>query len=257
MPNANLTAIAAVLDRSGSMQGMREDAMGGFNAFLKDQKTAPGSAELTVALFDHQYEVLHDAADIQSVEPLTEATYVPRGRTALYDAIGRTINVLKAGIDKRPEDEQPGKVIVVIVTDGRENASREFDRDKVFEQIKQLKAGENWKFIFLAADQGALAVGCELGVGRSMSAVIGGTKVGARSAYRSANAAVRGLRSGVEVEELTSGGLKGMTAVYSQSLAADQGDGGPMCFADDGVGMPDAKAPNADADNTSDDKDKK
>ena len=248
MPKDDLTAIAAVLDRSGSMESMREDAMGGFNAFLDDQKKAPGSAELTVALFDGRYEVLHDAADIQIIEPLTEATYVPRGGTALYDAIGRTINVLKAGIDKRPEDEQPGKVIVVIITDGQENSSREFNRDQVFEQIKQLKAGKNWKFIFLAADQGALAVGQELGVGRSMSAVVGGTKKGARSAYRSANAAVRCFRSGGEIAEMTSGGLSGVEALYSQSLAADQGDGGPVSFAGDGVGTAAAKIPDADAD---------
>jgi uncharacterized protein YegL len=256
MPNDDLTAIAAVLDRSGSMQAMREDAMGGFNAFLEDQKKAPGKAELTVVLFDDQYELLCNAADIQNVDPLTEATYVPRGQTALYDAIGRTINVLKAAIAKRPEDEQPKRVILVVVTDGEENASKEFEREQIFEQLKKLKADENWKVMFLAADQDALQVGQSLGATKGLSVVTGRSKIGARAAYRASNAAVRCLRSGGEVEELTSGGLVGAEALYSQSLAADQGDGSVMCFSGDGVGTADANVQPV-VDNTSDGKDKK
>lgn len=252
MPRDDLTAIAAVLDRSGSMQDMREDAMGGFNAFLKDQQDAPGEAELTVALFDHEYVLLHDAADIKLVKPLDETTYVPRGGTALYDALGRTVNVLQASIEKRPEDERPGKVIIVIVTDGQENSSSEFTRERVFEQLKKLKADKGWKVMFLAADQDALEVGHSLGVGRARSAAVDGTKVGARASYRAMNAAVRGFRSGVDIEAISAGGETGVQALYSQSLAADQGDGAAMSFAADGVGTPEPTA-----DNTSDDKDGK
>lgn len=238
MPDADLTLIAAVLDRSGSMQSMRDDAMGGFNAFLEDQKKAPGDAELTVLLFDDEHITLHDAAKLEDVQPLTEETYVPRGGTALYDAVGRTINVLKASIDARADDKKPSKVIVVIVTDGYENASKEFTQPQVFEQIKKLKADKGWKFIFLAADQNALAVGQSLGVGKSMSAVLTGGKIGARAGYRSANAMVRGLRGGAMPQNIG--------AVYSQSLAADQGDGKAMSFSDDGVGDSSADSPDAD-----------
>ncbi len=98
--NQTLTEIVCILDRSGSMQSMRDDAIGGFNAFLEEQKKLPGAAHLTVVLFDHEYDVLHQGVDIQQVAPLNSDTYVPRGQTALLDAVGRTVDDVGRGWQK-------------------------------------------------------------------------------------------------------------------------------------------------------------
>jgi uncharacterized protein YegL len=126
--NANLCEIGFVLDRSGSMESMRLEAIGGFNAFLASHQKAAGEAKLTLVLFDHEYIVTHDGRPVKEVPALDPRTYVPRGTTALLDASGRTINTIGERLDKMPEAERPGKVIVSILTDGLENASQEFSR---------------------------------------------------------------------------------------------------------------------------------
>ena len=130
--NQNVCEIGFVLDRSGSMKDMELEARNGFNAFLESQQKLPGEARLTLVLFDHEYIVAHDGVPIKDVPSLDEHTYVPRGTTALLDAIGRTINTIGERLDKTPEPEQPGKVIVAILTDGLENASQEFKRKEIF-----------------------------------------------------------------------------------------------------------------------------
>jgi len=130
--NTNLCEIGFVLDRSGSMNAMKEEAIGGINAFLESQQKLPGEARLTLVLFDHEYIVTYDGVPIKDVPPLDSHSYVPRGTTALLDAIGRTINTIGERLDKTPEPERPGKVIVAILTDGLENASQEFKRKEIF-----------------------------------------------------------------------------------------------------------------------------
>jgi hypothetical protein len=146
--------IIVVLDRSGSMDSIADDAIGGFNKFLKDQQLVPGDATLTLILFDHEYLVAYQDKPIQEAKPLTNHTFVPRGSTALYDAIGRAINSA-AG------DEN---VIVAILTDGYENASMEWRREDVFHRIQMLEKEKGWEFIYLAAGQDALKVGASMGM---------------------------------------------------------------------------------------------
>ena len=121
--NTNLTEIAFVLDRSGSMSRCLEATITGFNAFLADQKKQPGQARFTLALFDDRYEVPYASIPIEEVTDLNTRTFVPRGCTALLDAICQTIDDLGASISKRSESARPGLVIVPILTDGLENAS--------------------------------------------------------------------------------------------------------------------------------------
>ena len=128
MKKGKLTEIVCIIDRSGSMGVIRDDAIGSFNTFLKDQQSLSGEALMTIVLFDDQYEIMHNGTRINYVPLLTKKTYVPRGTTALFDAIGRTINEVEDRIngieDKR---KKPDNVIVAVLTDGEENASTEFD----------------------------------------------------------------------------------------------------------------------------------
>lgn len=152
------THITVILDRSGSMESIREDVIGGFNAFLGEQQRAPGMATLTLVQFDTQnpYEVLANFQLIGTVPPLTRELYVPRASTPLLDAIGRGINDLEATLAKMSEAERPEKIIFLIVTDGQENASREFTRAKVAELISMHEEKNNWQFVYISADLAAV-----------------------------------------------------------------------------------------------------
>lgn len=157
------THIICVLDRSGSMASIINDSIGGFNSFLREQKQLPDEATITVALFDDQYELLYDSVDIKKAEELTSAVWIPRGMTALYDAIGKTINTEVGKINKMSVENRPTKVLVIIVTDGEENTSREYKLEQIKNLIKQ-REEMKWNFIYLAANQDAFSVGSSFGV---------------------------------------------------------------------------------------------
>ena len=150
--NNDLTHIAFILDRSGSMDSIAKEAIGGFNAFIEQQVKEPGAAKLSLILFDHEYSPLITSAELADIPPLTEDTYIPRGMTALLDAMGRTIDDLGKSLAALPEDERPGQVIVVTLTDGYENASNDYTHEKVAKLIKQQREVYNWEFLFLGAD---------------------------------------------------------------------------------------------------------
>lgn len=162
VPTNEKTQIICILDRSGSMSSIMTDSIGGFNTFLKQQKELKDEATLTVALFDDKYELLYDDVNINKVEELTNKIWFPRGTTALYDAIGKTINTVKAN-HARLGDERPSKVLVCIVTDGMENASHEYKLDSIKKLIKECE-NDDWNFMYLAANQDAFAVGTSFGV---------------------------------------------------------------------------------------------
>jgi hypothetical protein len=164
-----VTELVFVLDRSGSMELMRDEAIGGFNAFLEEQKKLPGEAKLTLALFDNQYDLVCNGKDIKCVEPLDEHTYVPRGTTALLDAIGRTVADVGRRLNDTPECDRPSKVLVAILTDGMENASNDYTKDKISEVISHQRGKYSWEFMFLAANQDAIAEGTSLGISAGLS----------------------------------------------------------------------------------------
>jgi hypothetical protein len=163
-PDKNLTEIAYILDRSGSMQPMQEAAVAAFNDFVKLQKAVPGEARLTLVQFDDRYEVPVSALRMQEVPELTAATYVPRGSTALLDAIGRTIKDLDTRLQKLPVFLQPAKVIVTIFTDGEENASTDYTAKHISDLIALYREQKGWEFLFLAANQDAIASAAALNV---------------------------------------------------------------------------------------------
>lgn len=156
------THIICILDRSGSMSDIIDDSIGGFNTFLKTQKELPDEATITVVLFDDRYDLIYDNVNIKEAMEITEDVWIPRGTTALYDAIGKTINTEKIKLNKLG-DKKPNKILVCIVTDGHENASKEYNRDSIKTLIKNSEK-EDWNFIYLAANQDAMAVGHSFGV---------------------------------------------------------------------------------------------
>ncbi len=162
VPTNEKTHIICVLDRSGSMSNIINDSIGGFNTFLKQQKELPDEATITVALFDDKYDLLYDNIDIKKAEELTDKVWIPRGTTALYDAIGKTINGEKQRFTKLGK-EAPAKVLVCIVTDGLENASCEYTLNNIRNLIKECE-NDDWNFIYLAANQDAFSVGQSFGV---------------------------------------------------------------------------------------------
>ncbi|MCK9593784.1 MAG: VWA domain-containing protein [Methanoregula sp.] len=154
--DSEVTEIVCIVDRSGSMGMIKDDAIGGFNQFLKEQKEQPGEATMTIVLFDNQYEFYCSGKPVKDVEPFNEHTYVPRGCTALNDAIGKAINEL--------DSRNPKKAIIMILTDGHENSSIEFTK----QQIKQLIAtaeGKGYAVIYLSADANCFDEGKSYGIG--------------------------------------------------------------------------------------------
>lgn len=164
--NRDYTHITVILDRTGSMESIRDDTIGGFNSFLDEQKQAGGKATLTLVQFDTQdpYEVVHRFAPLAEVPGLTRETYVPRAATPLLDALGRGINDLEQSLAAIAEEERPGKVVFAIVTDGKENSSSEFSREQVNKMITARKEMPGWQFVFLSADLEAIEEAQSLGV---------------------------------------------------------------------------------------------
>jgi uncharacterized protein YegL len=158
------THIICVLDSSGSMSNIMSDSIGGFNTFLKQQRELPDEATITVALFDsyNNYQILYDNVDIKKAKDLTSKEWYPRGMTALYDAIGKTINADKARL-ARLGNEAPAKVLVCVVTDGQENDSKEYTIQNIKDLIRDCEK-EDWNFIYLAANQDAFEVGSGFGI---------------------------------------------------------------------------------------------
>ena len=168
--NPNLTEIAYLLDRSGSMQPMQEPAIAAIKDFLKSQLDVPGDARLTLIQFNNAYDVPVSAMPIQDVPKLTAAAYIPRGSTTLLDAIGRTIQEIDRRITALPEADQPGKVILAIFTDGAENASQEYSIKHISDLIRLYQDSKGWEFLFLAANQDAIATAATMSMNRHSSA---------------------------------------------------------------------------------------
>lgn len=147
----DLTEIAFVMDRSGSMETMKSEAIGGFNHFIDVQKSEPGEVRFTLVLFDNEYLKPFDHMPLAEVPHLNTETYEPRGSTALLDAMGRTIDEIGQRLAATPEHERPSKVIIACMTDGYENASRVYSNAKVAQMIEHQSTVYSWEFLFLGA----------------------------------------------------------------------------------------------------------
>lgn len=190
----NLTELVFILDRSGSMRGLEQDTIGGFNAMLEKQKRQPGRALVSTVLFDNEIQVLHDRRKLRSVKPITEKEYYVRGCTALLDAIGGAIhhigNIHKYG---RREDV-PERTLFVITTDGMENASRRYSAPQVKKMIQRQQEKYGWEFLFLGANIDAVETAGHLGIAPDRAVNYHCDSRGTRLNYEAVSQAVSAVR---------------------------------------------------------------
>ena len=192
--NAHYTEIAFVLDRSGSMECCQQAAIDGFNQFLTEQQNTEGLAKLTLVLFDDEYLVPVSSVPVQEVIPLTDDTYQPRNSTALLDAIGQTIDDLGRRFAALSEKDRPGQVIVAILTDGLENASQRFNWKEIAGKIKHQTDTYKWVFLFLGANQDAIATAANLSIAANNAASYVADTAGSRAGQAAFSRKMSALR---------------------------------------------------------------
>ncbi len=192
--NAHLTEIALILDRSGSMETCADAAIAGFNEFLATQRLEAGIARMSLILFDDRYETPYSSLPLSEIVDLDHKTFVPRGTTALLDAIGRTIDELGNRLAQLPESDRPGLVIVAILTDGFENSSHTYSWRDISERIAHQRDAYNWKFLFLAANQDAIATAARIHIGAHDSASFAADAPGAKASFKSASRKTSAMR---------------------------------------------------------------
>ena len=191
----NLTEIVFILDRSGSMAGLAEDTIGGFNAMIEKQKQEPGQAYVSTVLFANESEVIHDRVDVQRVAPMTRKDYIPGGCTALLDAVGGAIHHIGNVHKYARQEDVPEHTIFVITTDGMENASRSYTDDQVKAKIERQKKKYGWEFIFLAANIDAAENAACIGIQADRAANFVADGAGADATFAAVNEAVCRVRN--------------------------------------------------------------
>lgn len=193
------THIVVVLDRSGSMESVATDTIGSFNSFLSEQKAEPGKATFALYKFNHNVDT-SKPKPLSDVEPLSDKTYQPGGNTALLDATARAIVDTGSYLDSMTEADRPGKVIVMILTDGYENASREYSKAKVKEMIEHQQTKYNWQFLFLGANQDAFAEAASIGINCMNAVNVSHSAQGYADGIGFASANVKAYRSGATMD---------------------------------------------------------
>ncbi len=190
----NLTEIVFILDRSGSMNGLESDTIGGFNSVIEKQKKESGDALVSTILFDDVSETLHDRVNVKEISPLTSRDYYVRGCTALFDAVGTAISHIKTVHEKTPEEDVPEHTLFIITTDGLENASREYSSAMVKKMIEQQKE-RGWEFIFLGANIDAVKTAESVGITKDHAANFVSDAKGTKINYKIMNAIINDVRT--------------------------------------------------------------
>lgn len=194
--NNTLTEIVFILDRSGSMSGLESDTIGGFNSMLaRQQAAAEGEAAITTVLFDDKYELLHDRTPLKAVTPMTGRQYYVRGSTALLDAVGQTIHKISTAYKYTAGNRCAGKVMVIITTDGLENASREYSYEQVRNMIEHQREAHGWEFIFLGANMDAVQVAGRFGISADRAATYHADSEGTQLNYAAMGEAIDDFRA--------------------------------------------------------------
>jgi len=196
----DLTEILFILDESSSMESFTGETIKGFNNFLTEQKEAEGEANLTFAKFSHGVVLVKNNINIQKMPLLTREDYRPFGCTALLDAIGVMVNAVGKRLAKIAEEERPSKVIVVIFTDGEENASHCYDSEKIKSMIKHQTDVYNWEFIFLGCNQDAALASGNLGISNYSNVAF--TCQGMDNMYSSVSSNISSYRSKGVIEQM-------------------------------------------------------
>ena len=203
------TELVFILDRSGSMCGLEKDTIGGFNSLIEKQKKEEGEATVTCVLFDDEHEMIYDREDLNDISPMTDKEYYVRGCTALYDAIGSTIQHIELIHKHIRKEDVPEKTIFVITTDGLENSSREFSVKKVKQMIEKKKE-TGWEFLFLGANLDAIKVGRDFGISEEYAVRYECDPVGTQLNYTCVSKAIGNVRKG-----------KKLTRKWKEDIEAD------------------------------------
>jgi len=191
----NLTELVFILDRSGSMGGLEDDTIGGFNAMIEKQRHQSGEALVSTVLFDNVSEVIHDRVDLQKVAPMTRDDYYVRGCTALLDAVGGAIHHIGNVHKYAREEDRPEKTLFVITTDGMENASRQYSYDRLKAMIQRQKEKYGWEFIFLGANIDAAKEAARFGIGEDRAVNYNADHQGTAVIYEAVSEAVCNVRA--------------------------------------------------------------
>ena len=189
-----LTELVFILDRSGSMHGMESDTIGGFNAMIEKQKKLEGKAYVSTVLFDSESVVLHDRVGLHKIQPMTDRDYTPRGCTALLDALGGAIHHIGNVHKYARKEDVPEHTIFVIITDGKENASRNYTALRVKQMIEKEKSKYGWEFLFLGANIDAVATAKHFGIEQNRAVTYHGDREGTKLNYEVVGRAVESMR---------------------------------------------------------------
>lgn len=195
MPNMLYTDVTFIIDRSGSMASLVEDTIGGFNSFIADQRKVNNRDKCLISLvqFDDKYEVNYVAKELSKIEDLNKETYVPRGMTALYDAIGKAITETGERFKSLKEEDRPGKVLFVIITDGQENASQFYGFERLKQMIEHQQLKYSWNFMFIGSDLTAVSDAKNLGL--TWVYAYNNSSAGVQGVYRSVSANLDNYRN--------------------------------------------------------------
>lgn len=190
-----------ILDRSGSMGGLESDTIGGYNSTLEKQKKASkGKVYVTTVLFDDRYEMLYKDVPVSEVKPLTEDEYFVRGSTALLDAVGKTVTQLKNDRSRVSRNKRAGKVLIVIITDGMENASREYTNAAVKRLIEAQKA-DKWEFLFLGANIDVAEAAGNIGIESERAVRYKSDSIGTQNNYKVLDKVINNYRNGTGISD--------------------------------------------------------
>lgn len=190
----DLVELVFILDRSGSMAGLEKETIAGFNRLIQQQKEVQGEALVSTVLFDDRFEVLHNRVSIQKIEHMTSKDYYVRGSTALLDAIGRSILKIRNVHKALEEENKPEKTLFFITTDGMENASVEFNYERVNEYIQLQKEKYGWEIIFIGANIDAIGTAKKFGIDADRAVNYRADKRGTNLNYKVMNETITELR---------------------------------------------------------------
>lgn len=193
--NKTHSTLALVLDRSGSMASCLEAAISSTNTFLNSQQQSEGTADLTITLFDDHIEQPFVATNVSDIPVFDTNTFVPRGSTALLDAIGHTIDQIGERLAAMPENDRPGTVIIAILTDGQENASQKHSWKTISAKISHQQDNYNWEFLFLAAGPDAIAQAGQMGIHTHNTSAFANDSVGYESSSAAYGQKISALRA--------------------------------------------------------------
>ena len=200
------------------MSGLEGDTIGGFNTMLKEQQAVEGEAVVTTVLFDDQYELLHDRADIQAIAPISDKDYTVRGSTALFDALGKTIKKIRNAHKHVNEAYRPGKVMFVIITDGHENASKEYSAERVKRRIERQREKYGWEFVFFGANMDAVMEADKLGISADFAQNYSADSMGTSAVFSTMSSISTAYRGGNPIGKASNPASSAKSASLSSIL---------------------------------------